>query len=94
MPPLPPDKVMHAEMRIGQATVFASDGMCSGTPTFTGFQLSVAVDSAAQATQFFNALAAGGQVRMPLGKTFFADSFGMVTDRYGVQWMIIAGVQG
>jgi len=89
LPPGSENKVMHASMRIGGAVVMASDGHCSGQTEFTGFSLSITVPDATTADRFFNALAEGGQVQMPLGKTFFSPCFGMVTDRFGVGWMVI-----
>jgi len=88
-PPIAGDKVMHACVRIGEATVMASDGMASGKPSFQGFSLSLDARDEAHAKRLFGALAEGGQVRMPLGKTFFASAFGMVADRFGVGWMVI-----
>lgn len=85
----PPDKVMHASLRIGDARVMASDGFASGKPSFQGFSLSLPVKSEADAERVFGALADGGQVKMPLTKTFFAKRFGMVADRFGVSWMVI-----
>jgi PhnB protein len=87
-PPGAGDKVMHASFRIGDTEVMASDGQCAGRPSFQGFALSIAADSAAEGERLFAALAEGGQVQMPLGKTFFAALFGMVADRFGVLWMI------
>jgi PhnB protein len=84
------DKVMHAQVQIGDATVLMSDGRCTGNTNFKGFALTVTVKSAAEADKTFNALAAGGQVTMPLGKTFFSPRFGMLTDKYGVGWMVLA----
>jgi PhnB protein len=83
------DKVMHASFRIGETTLLASDGRCQGKPSFQGFALSLSVPNEAEADRKFAALADGGQVQMPLGKTFFAPRFGMVADRFGVSWMII-----
>lgn len=85
----PPDKVMHASFRVGDARVMASDGFASGKPSFQGFALSLPVKSDADAERVFGALAEGGQVKMPLTKTFFAKRFGMVADRFGVTWMVI-----
>jgi PhnB protein len=82
------DKVMHASFRIGETTVMASDGRCEGRPSFQGFALSLTVPNEAEAGRRFAALADGGQVQMPLAKTFFASRFGMVADRFGVSWMI------
>ena len=80
---------MHAALRIGGATVMASDGRCSGQARFGGVSLSLSVPDEATADRFFAALAEGGQVQMPLGKTFFSPRFGMVADRFGVPWMVI-----
>jgi PhnB protein len=88
MPPGAGDKVMHASVRIGETTVLASDGRCLGRPSFQGFSLSLTVRDDAEAERLFHSLAAGGQVQMPLGKTFFSSRFGMVADRFGVAWMI------
>ena len=89
VPPGSEDKVMHASFRIGDTTVMASDGRCLGKPSFQGFALSITVANEAQADRTFAALADGGQVQMPLGKTFFSPRFGMLTDRFGVSWMVI-----
>lgn len=84
------DKIMHACMRINGTSVMASDGCCAGEPLkFEGFSLSVNARDEAQAERMFDALADGGEVRMPMDRTFFARRFGMVTDRFGVGWMVI-----
>ena len=83
------DKVMHAQFDVGDTTVMASDGRNTGHPTFQGFALSIAAPSEADADRMFNALADGGAVQMPLGKTFFSPRFGMVADKFGVGWMIL-----
>jgi PhnB protein len=90
VPPGNENKVMHAAFRVGETTVMASDGNCAGKPEFKGFSLSIDAKDDAEAKRLFDALSAGGQVRMPLGKTFFASSFGMLADKFGVGWMIIA----
>src|SRR5262249_18726435 len=84
-----PEKVMHANFRFGETTVMASDGRCTGKPSFQGFSLSLTVPTEAEADKLFGALAEGGQVQMPLTKTFFSQRFGMVADRFGVGWMIL-----
>ena len=89
IPPGSENKVMHGSIRIGDTTVMLSDGHCSGKPNFQGFALSIAAADEADAERRFKALAAGGTVTMPLAKTFFAANFGMLTDRFGVQWMVI-----
>ena len=81
-------KIMHMRFEIGAATILASDGRCEGKPSFHGFSLAIQVPSEAEAERKFNALADGGQVQMPLAKTFFSPSFGMVADRFGIGWMI------
>ena len=90
-PPNSDDKVMHSLFRIGDAKVMASDGNCSGKPSFQGFSLTFNARDEADAKKRFNALAEGGKVNLPLGETFFAKSFGMVADRFGVNWMVMAG---
>ena len=95
--PLPPDKlppgsdqkVMHAVLRIGDARLLASDGLCSGKPDFGGFSLCITAAGAAEANRVFAAFADGGHVQMPLSRTFYSPCFGMVTDRFGVAWMVI-----
>jgi PhnB protein len=71
------NKVMHASLHIGDTVVLASDGKCTGQMAFQGFALTI------------SALGDGGQVQMPLGKTFFASSFGMLADRFGMTWMVL-----
>jgi PhnB protein len=82
---------MHASFRVGDTTMMASDGRCLGKPNFQGFALSLTVPNDAEADRLFTALADGGQVHMPLAKTFFSSRFGMVADRFGVSWMILVG---
>lgn len=94
IPPGWGDKVMHASVRIGDSVVMASDGGCTDKPGFAGFSLTLSVADSAEAERRFAALADGGQVLMPLGETFFATSFGMLADRFGVQWMVIAMKEG
>jgi PhnB protein len=81
---------MHSSFRIGDTEVMASDGMCSGNPSFQGVSLSITVPDVETAERFFAALGEGGQVQMPLAQTFFSPRFGMVADRFGVPWMIMA----
>jgi PhnB protein len=89
VPPGSVDKVMHASLRIGDTVVMASDGCNAGQPRFDGFSLSLSVADEAEADRAFAALGDGGQVQMPLGRTFFSPRFGMLTDRFGVGWMVI-----
>ena len=85
------DNIMHASFRIGDSVIMASDGFGKGKPVFQGVSLSLAVNSVADADRYFSALAKGGTIQQPLTKTFFAPSFGMVTDKFGVPWMVMAG---
>ena len=89
VPPGSENKLMHASFTVGGARVMASDGGCSGKQSFGGFSLSVEASDEGDAKRKFGALAEGGQVQMPLGKTFFSPCFGMVADRFGVGWMVI-----
>jgi PhnB protein len=88
-PPNSEQKVMHSLFSVGDTKIMASDGNCTGKPSFQGFALTINAANPAEAEQRFNALAEGGQVQMPLAETFFAKSFGMVADRFGVGWMVI-----
>jgi PhnB protein len=89
VPPGSQNKVMHARFRIGDSSIMGSDGNCSGKATFGGFCLTLTVASEADAKEKFAALSEGGSVTMPLARTFFSSSFGMLTDRFGVGWMVI-----
>jgi PhnB protein len=88
LPPGSDNKVMHMALKIGDTTVLASDGSNKGKPNFQGFSLCLTARDDAEAKKVFGALADGGQVQMPLTKTFFSSSFGMVADRFGVPWMV------
>jgi PhnB protein len=88
IPPGSEDKIMHVSLRVGETTVMASDGRCTGQTNFQGFSLSLAVANEAEAGRVFAALAEGGQVQMPLAKTFWSPYFGMASDRFGVGWMV------
>lgn len=95
IPPGSEKKIMHASLRIGGALVMASDGGCAGKPSFGGFSISLTVPDAGTADRYFDALAAGGKVDMPMGETFWSPRFGMLTDKFGVGWMIgLPGEEG
>lgn len=89
LPPGSEKKVMHATLKVGESEILASDGNCSGATAFQGTALSLQVADEAEADRVFAALGEGGQVQMPIGKTFFSPRFGMVADRFGVAWMVI-----
>jgi PhnB protein len=91
IPPGAESKIMHSSFRIGDTEVMASDAGCGGKVSFQGVSLALTVPDDAQAKRRFDSLADGGQVQMPLTKTFFSSSFGVVADRFGVSWMIVVG---
>lgn len=91
-PASPPDKVMHSSFKVGETTIMASDGRCRQEPRFDGFCLTISVPTVAEAERLFAALSDGGQVQMPLTKTFFSPGFGMVADKFGVNWMLLTCV--
>ena len=91
MPPNSGDKIMHSALTIGDSVVMVTDGMISGKPSFNGISLTITADSDADAKKYFGNLSQGGEATMPLNKTFFASSFGMLKDKFGVHWMVIAG---
>jgi len=92
--PMPDDnKVMHSSLRIGDGIVMISDGMGAGPLEFKGISLTLPVKTEAECTKLFNGLLAGGQVQMPLAKTFFSPLFGCVADKFGVSWMVIVDTQ-
>jgi PhnB protein len=84
------DSTMHASLKIGGQTIMGSDGMPGEAPErMQGAYLSISVDSDAEAKRVFDALAKGGNVTMPLQQTFYASSFAMLTDQFGVNWMVM-----
>src|SRR5690606_3253615 len=83
-----PEMVMHADFTVGDTQIMASDGMATGQPRFEGVSQALNPASEAEARKLFDALAEGGKVQMPLAKTFFSPAFGMLADRFGVQWLV------
>jgi PhnB protein len=83
------EKVMHAQFKVGDTTVMGSDGRNTGNPNFQGFALTINGKDEAEVDKLFNALGEGGQVTMPLAKTFFSSRFGMLADKFGVNWMLL-----
>lgn len=90
--PTPPaDKIMHASLKVGDGVVMLSDGQCrepGAAPKFEGISLSLNPATEAEANKIFDGLKDGGEITMPLTKTFWSPCFGMLTDRFGVAWMI------
>jgi PhnB protein len=89
MPPGSGDRILHASLLLGDRVLMASDSMV-GHPYegMKGFSLSLSYPTVAEAKKIFDALAAGGQIRMPFEKTFWAEAFGMLADRFGTPWMV------
>jgi PhnB protein len=85
------NKIMHTSFHIGNTKLMASDG-CNDDSHFSGFALSLMMPTEAEVKRAFAALAEGGQVRMPLTQTFWSPCFGMLTDKFGISWML--GVEG
>jgi len=90
VPPGTENKIMHASFRVGETMLMASDCHCEGKTNFQGVSLAISVATEAEADRYFAALADGGQVTMPLTKTFFSARFGMLVDRFGLAWMLVA----
>jgi len=88
LPPGAEDRIRHASLRVGDTIVMASDNHCGGKPRFEGFSLSLAVPTDAAAEQALGRLCDGGQLRMPLARTFWSSRVGMLVDRFGVSWMV------
>jgi PhnB protein len=91
-PKMDENQIMHGSIKIGETMLMATDFGCSeggGQAGFSGFSLSLSATDEAQANKYFNALSNGGKVEMPLGKTFFSPCFGVVQDKFGVNWMVI-----
>jgi PhnB protein len=88
-PPGAGDKILHAEFRIGETLLFASDGHCQNRPSFNGIMLTITVSSEGEADRVFGGLSDGGEILMPMGKTFFSPRFGMTKDRFGVTWIVL-----
>jgi len=88
IPPGGENKIMHASFRIGNSILMASDGSCTGKGSFQGIQLAIQVSDVATADRVFSSLSVGGQVKLPLTQTFWSPRFGMLTDKFGIEWMI------
>ncbi len=88
-PPGSEEHIMHVSLRIGDSVVMASDDPTADKPDFSGFSLSLSAVDEAEAERLFAVLAEGGEVRVPLAKTFFSPRFGMLQDRFGVPWMVV-----
>ena len=88
---VPPEwrgKIMHARLAIGDKVLMGSDSPDRSDTGMSGFSVTLGIDKPAEAERIFHALAENGTVRMPIQKTFWAERFGMLTDRFGTPWMI------
>ncbi len=90
LPPGSEEKILHSALKIGSSQIMATDGHCAGHPDFQGFSLTLETASETEADRLFNGLAQDGKITMPLSKTFFSPRFGMVTDKFGVGWIVMA----
>ncbi|MDR6673784.1 VOC family protein [Xanthomonas sp. 1678] len=86
MPPETLDQVAHSQLEAGGAVLMAADG--PSPPGAGSTTINVEVDSVEDAERIFAALSAGGEVRIPIGETFWAHRWGMLVDRYGKPWMV------
>jgi PhnB protein len=87
------DKILHSSFTIGKSMIMASDGYNQNNPSFNGTSLALSAATESEAKKLFDALADGGQVRMPLTKTFFSPAFGMLADKFGVPWMVVVSTE-
>jgi len=93
LPPGSPGKIIRAGLRIGESIVYLSEGHHHGEPEFAGFSLSLHVADVDEAARVLQALGEGGDIRVPLRATAWADGFAAVVDRHGVHWMIETGIR-
>ena len=84
------DKIMHASLKVGETVLMMSDGDCNGKQTFSGFSLAISTKDENEARRLFDAVSSGGQVQMPMQKTFWSPAYGMAVDRFGINWMVMA----
>jgi PhnB protein len=82
-----PESIMHAVYRLNESAIFASDS-CGEKSNMSGFSLSICAHDVPEGQKTFDALSAGGAVIMPFGPTFWAEGFGMLTDKFGVSWIV------
>jgi PhnB protein len=85
------EKVMHAEITIGESKILLSDGRGESKTNFENFALTIIVKDPPTAERLFASLADGGKIIMPVARTFYSPAFGMLTDKFGVMWMVYVG---
>lgn len=94
MPGIGDDAVMHASLKVGDGVIFASDDPSGGTPAMQGCNVALSFPDGAETRRVWEALAEGGEVRMPLSPAFWTPLFGTLTDRFGTRWMIMQDFEG
>lgn len=82
------DRIMHARLNAGGATLMGGDAPVGGYKPPTGFSVQVEIADAQEGERIFKALGQGGAIQLPFQKTFWASGFGMLVDRYGIPWMV------
>lgn len=82
------DNIMHCTLKVGDSPIMMCDNPRPGPAVGGNISLAIGLDDPQRAKQLFDNLAQGGTVKMPLEKTFWAEAFGMVTDKFGINWMI------
>jgi len=85
------NNILHCAFKVGDSVILASDGRAVAPPKFQGFALTITVHSEDEARRLFTPLSEGGEVLMPLMRTFYSPLFGMLSDKFGVMWMIMVG---
>ena len=92
VPPGSPERIMHASLALGDRRIMASDTMKGDAYAgMHGFSIALSYPSVDEAKKVFAALSEGGKVNMPMGPTFWVESFGMLVDRFGTAWMVSGG---
>lgn len=89
LPPGGPQKLLHARLHLGEMALMMSDGVPRDGGGFRGFSLTLQYSTEADARRVFDVLTEGGQMLLPLSRTFFSPCYGMLVDRFGVQWMVM-----
>jgi PhnB protein len=94
MPGVDPETVMHAALRVGDGWIYGSDDPSGNDFTpMAGCNIHVSLATVDEARRVFDALSQGGEVRMPLERTFWSPAFGAFSDRFGIRWMISADAE-
>ena len=87
MPGIDPKRIMHAHLKVGDQAIMGADGP-PGAKKPQGFCVSITVKDTTEGKRIFDELSAGGSIQMPFAPTFWSPGFGMMTDRFGIPWMV------